>query len=364
MAYDARREDYQRLGLRFAASLDEGDAFAAARSFATFGRRFAQDRDSLPQTDSDRAFYLVAVATHLIDYELPFADEPRAQEIISDGHRVLDEALTLDAHCYDALRMRAAADSSSFEGFLQFLNETADDVRAWCEEQRQAVTRGDADERDALWTNICMRPYVRWLNTQAEQALICGRNKEALRFAHASLEVDPHDGGDVRFTAALAHAKLEDADGLERLLADRRNAGQLRPSDDAWTLLARLALAYKACDFDGARRSVDELLRRYPHAADALIRQQELPDGVFSRLAALPYSEDELILAISEGTVLLQEGVDMQGRGVLSSWLTNVVGTLRPDALLAAMVGDAQAAARGNAEGPSFPTTGGQGSAV
>jgi hypothetical protein len=36
--------------------------------------------------------------------------------------------------------------------------------------------------------------------------------------------------------------------------------------------------------------------------------QKELPEGVFSRLAVSPGSEDELILAISEGTVLLMDG--------------------------------------------------------
>ena len=66
MAFDPKREDYQRLALRFAHELDAGDPMIAARSFASFGRRFAQDRDSLPQSDSDRAFHLVTLATDLI----------------------------------------------------------------------------------------------------------------------------------------------------------------------------------------------------------------------------------------------------------------------------------------------------------
>ena len=62
MAHDPRREDYQRLSLRFAEELDKGDPADAARAFASFGRRFAQDRDGLPQTDADRAFHLVATS--------------------------------------------------------------------------------------------------------------------------------------------------------------------------------------------------------------------------------------------------------------------------------------------------------------
>ena len=40
MAHDPRREDYQRLSLRFAEELDKGDPADAARAFASFGRRF------------------------------------------------------------------------------------------------------------------------------------------------------------------------------------------------------------------------------------------------------------------------------------------------------------------------------------
>ncbi|MBQ1839823.1 MAG: hypothetical protein II128_00615, partial [Atopobiaceae bacterium] len=50
------------------------------------------------------------------------------------------------------------------------------------------------------------------------------------------------------------------------------------------------------------------------------------PDGVFARLAVAPFSEDELILAISEGTVLLQEGRDDAGRGVLGTWIVRQTG--------------------------------------
>ena len=34
-----------------------------------------------------------------------------------------------------------------------------------------------------------------------------------------------------------------------------------------------------------------------------------------------PFSEDELILALSEATVLTQEGRDSLGKGALGSWL-------------------------------------------
>ncbi len=324
MSYDPHREDYQRLGLRFARSLDGTDPVAATRAFASFSRRFSQNRDSLPQTDADRAFHLVAEATVLIDYELPFADDDHAEELIDQGHRLLDEALTLDDRCYDAVRMKQAAESPSFESYYDFLAQEADNVRAACEEAR-AQAHDESPERAMLEADIAMRPYYRWLATQASKAVICGRNREAIRLGEQLLDLDPQDSSDVRFTCAIAYAKLEDDDGLDRFAARTKplvRAG----TDDAWMQLSRIALAHKRHDMDEARRLLHRLIETYPHAAAALASQKELPDGVFARLAVAPFSEDELILAVSEGTVLLQEGRDDAGRGVLGTWIARQTG--------------------------------------
>lgn len=321
MAYDANREDYQRLGLRFARSLDGSDAQGVTRAFATFGRRFAQNRDSLPQTDADRAFHLVAVAATSIDYELPFASDERAGQIIERGHRLLDEALELDPDCHDAIRMREAAAIGSFEGYYDFLREGADEVRAHCEEARRKAAAGFDDERAALEADIAMRPYLRWLATQAAKAVICGHNREAVRLVESSLELDPQDTSDARFTAAIAYAKLEDEAGLDALARHEASRGVRRDGDDAWMQLAHITLAHRQHDLMGARMRLRRLAQTYPYAADALLAQKELPDGVFARLAVPPFSEDELILALSEGTVLLQEGRDRDGRGSLGCWL-------------------------------------------
>lgn len=325
MAYDAHREDYQRLGLRFARSLDGSDPIAATRGFASFGRRFAQDRDSLPQSDADRAFHLVAEATTLIDYELPFADDAHAEELIAKGHQLLDEAMTLDSHCYDAIRMKSAAESPSFEGYYDFLASRADEVRQSCEEARALASKDESPERAALEADLAMRPYYRWLATLAEKAVICGRNRETIRLCEHLLELDPLDNADARFTCAIAYAKLEDEAGLERFAAKTRplmRAG----TEDAWMQLSRLSLAHKRHDLGEARRLLEQLKTTYPQASLTLTSQKELPDGVFARLAVPPFSEDELVLAVSEGTVLLQEGRDDAGRGVLGTWIARNVG--------------------------------------
>lgn len=325
MSYDAHREDYQRLGLRYARSLDGKDTATVTRAFASFGRRFAQNRDSLPQSDADRAFHLVAEATTLIDYELPFADDTHAEQLIDQGHRLLDEALTLDPRCHDAIRMKKAAESPSFESYYDFLTESSEDVRKACEETRSHATTDDSPERAALEADLAMRPYYRWLATQASKAVICGRNREAIRVSEKLLELDPLDSSDVRFTCAIAYAKIEDEAGLDRFAKLTRPLIRAN-TDDAWMQISRLALAHKRHDMGEARRMLNHLISTYPQASLTLASQKELPDGVFARLAVAPFSEDELVLAVSESTVLLQEGRDDAGRGVLGTWIARNVG--------------------------------------
>lgn len=332
MAYDPKREDYQRLGLRYIQELDEGDPTAAPRSFAAFGQKFAQDRDSLPQTDADRAFHLVVMAAQVVDYQLPFAGEAQAEALIKRGKELLDEAIQLDPHCYDAIRMRSSTNAPSIEARYRFLAERLDEVRTYCTQAHDDLTERLGLERSALAEGVAMRPYWRWLASLAEGALICGRNREAVGHARELLASDPYDASDVRFTLAYAYAKLEDEKALEDLAAHYPATATMRPADDAWLTLSRIALAHKRCDFDAARAGLRQLLARYRGGALALIRQSELPDGEFARLCVRPYSEDELILAVSEGIVLLQEGDDRSGKGVLGSWIADEVSKLVPTA--------------------------------
>ena len=332
MAHDPRREDYQRLSLRFAEELDKGDPAGAARAFASFGHRFAQDRDSLPQTDADRAFHLVVMASDVVDRRLPFASDEQAPGLIKRGKELLEEALRLDPACHDAVRMLSSSRTSSLDERYRFLSDRADEVRTSCERARERALDEQLGERAALAADIAMRPYWRWLASLAEEALICGRNHAAIEVAERLLASDPRDTSDVRFTLAYALAKLEDLDGFMALIERYASLSPGRGPDDAWALLAATSLAYRRCDRASARAGVERLLRRYPTGALALIRQTELPDGEFARLNVAPYSEDELILAVSEGIVLLQEGCDREGRGAFGAWLAHEVTRIDPAA--------------------------------
>ena len=338
MAFDARTEDFQRLGLCFASKLDAADPFGAVRSLTEFGQRYAQNRDSLPQTDADRAFHLVARAAELIDYRLPFAEDNAAPGIIESARKLLVEAVALDPTCHDAHRMLAAADNPSFEDYYRFLVDGAESVRTASEVARDMVDLGDEDANE-MGRSLAMRPYERWLASLAARALECGHYRKGVDAALRLLELDPEDQADVRYTLALAYAKLEDAEGLAHLV--RGDTCGKHP-DNPWYALARMALAYKARDFDRAHNEARTLLAGYPGAARTLARQDWLPDGVFSRIVVRPHSEDELILAVSESTVLLQEGCDSREKGALGSWVMAL-----PKVAVAKTDDDAETAASG-----------------
>lgn len=320
MAFDPAQEEYRRLSLRFARTQDLRDPFAVTRAASAFRRRFAWNHDSLPQTDRDRAFHLVARSSQIVDADLPFAEEADVPALVFEARQLLDEALALDPDCYDARRMLAAQECPTFEDYYRFLVEGLDEVRAGAFAQRDAIiARNEPGCRAEA--RLILFPLYRWLAALAARALVCGRYRKALAAAEELLTLDPSDHADVRFTAALAYAKLEDAAGLEALLdrCSRTVPGRQRP--DAWALLARCGLALKLGDEQKAREFLHQILDIYPHAGSVLAAQGEVPDGIFARLSVEPYSNDELVLAVSEATVLTQEGLDQQGLGALGSFI-------------------------------------------
>lgn len=322
MALDPNLEDFQRLSLRYATTLDSSDPFGATRAAIEFGRLFAQKRDALPQTDEDRAFHLVCRATQLIDYQLPFDTIQTAPQTISSARKLLGEALELDPDCHDARRMIAAAESTSPLAYHDALARDAAIVREQCEQLAQDAQTRLADggpELAAAGAALAMRPYLRWMAAASATSLICGRYRLAISEGLEALGIEAGDPADVSFTLALAYAKLEDEQGLASLV---------QPSNPergvAWFSLARIALLYKDERRDEAAAEVTRLLGLYPNAGTTLGRQDDLPDGVFSRIVVEPMSEDELILATSEATVLLQEGCDSHERGSLGYWLASL----------------------------------------
>ena len=58
-----------------------------------------------------------------------------------------------------------------------------------------------------------------------------------------------------------------------------------------------------------------------PHAAEALYFQTEFPDGVYARVNVGVGSTDELVLALSEATPVLQEGLGAPDNASFAAWV-------------------------------------------
>ena len=320
MAFDPKKEDFDRL---FIHHLIETGATEPPnpQQFNSYVAHFSDNPDALIASDKDRAFHLMAQAVERIDYLLPTVNESEGKPLVLDGQKLLERACELDSHCFDALRMHQAMACTALEDHFQYLVEQEEEVHQICIEKGASAAKGVSEEFAEAVVELAMRPYYRWLAALATRALISGRNKAAISYGQKLFSLDPTDFGDIRFTLALAYAKLEDADGLAKLEKQYATVFPPRPPDDAWMMLARLALAFKTNNRECANDLLDKLLARYKTGALTLFMQRDLPEGEYARLNVEPYSEDELILAVSEAAVLLQEGNDFTGRGIFGRWL-------------------------------------------
>lgn len=330
MAFDPIQEDCLRLVLESMRtgrlSPTEGGPFLQRAADA-----FRDDPAKLIGSDVDRSFHLTARAAELTDYRVPFlTDETEAtrQEDVALGY--LREAVELDEHNWDARRMLAELDAESNDAFLDYLLEHREEVaRRTAETVEQA---SDVYEREFAH-DLAHRPYLRWLAAIASRALISGRYRMALSAAEDSLAYAPNDPADIRHTAVMAMAKLEfGVEDLKRFR--RRHAAAYRPEwasrrrillaekrTDPWLLIAQMSAEWRAFDYPAASRTLRALVRSSAHAAQALYYQPEFPEGLFSRVDVEPGGDDELILAISEATPLLQEGLGSPDAAGFAAWI-------------------------------------------
>lgn len=322
MAFDPLQEDVMRAVLselrRKGIPLDSG---LRIRSLIA---SYQDDPSRLIRTDPDRAFHLVAEASMAVDYQAPFVEsDEKADELTSHAQDLLAEAARLDPSNWDAVRMAESLRSPSNEEYVRWLVDGEQAVRESWEAERARGDEGDPYRAEYL-SDLAGRPYVRWLAALSSRAVIAGHYRMALDACERALAFDPSDPADVRFTAVLALAKLETGvDGLDSFRAAHTAAYAERPADDPWMLLARMASGYKAMALDDARRELGRLLDSCPDAGLALHAQREFPDGAFCRVSVEPGSTDELMIALSEATPLLQEGIDAPRNASLAVWVAN-----------------------------------------
>ncbi|MDM8300160.1 hypothetical protein [Collinsella tanakaei] len=330
MAFDPIQEDCLRLIL---------EAMRRERIYplddATFIERgmkqFREDPSQLITCDRDRSFHLTARATEILDYHVPFfTDEVAIEREETRAENFLREAVDLDEGNWDARRMLAALEAQSNDAYVSYLLDNREAV----ERDVLAAVEGARDVYDREYaSDLAYRPLLRWLAATASRAVIAGQYRLAYQTVEESLEVAPGDPADIRHTGMLALAKLEASARDIKQYRSRHAiayqiAGPLRrrhhgaeKSPDAWTLLAQMCVAYRSFDYRGADRALHALMRAYPDAAQPLFYQAEFPDGIYARVNVNPGSQDELILAISEATPLLQEGIGTPDNACFSAWL-------------------------------------------
>lgn len=295
--------------------------------------QFREDPSPLIESDRDRSFHLTARASEAADYAVPkLSDEADIQRQEDAAAGYLREAVELDPGNWDARRMLAELDAESNDAFLTYLLDTRDEV---ARDTARSIVGADDPYAREFARDLAHRPYLRWLAAISSRAFISGRYRLSLRVAEESLDYAPEDPADVRHTAMLALAKLEvDREEIRRFR--RRHAQAYQPEapqrrrhhladkePDPWTQLALLDLAYRSFDYDAANRVLRALIRSVPRAASALYYQMEFPEGLFSRLNVMPGSEDELMIALSEATPLLQEGAGTPDRAGFSLWISD-----------------------------------------
>lgn len=332
MAFDPIQEDcllliLQTMGRQNIMPLDNAEFIQRQMD------EYRQNPDSLVVSDQDRSFHLVAKAAELADYRIPFmTDEEEAMRGDAQAEAYLREAVELDPKNWDAQRMLTAMCADSNDAYVSYLIDMRDTVA----EDIAAVIRAASTPYEKEYAgDLAGRPYLRWLAALSSHAFICGQYTLALNTAMELLEIDPLDLAGVRYTAYLALAKLEcSVADIKKFRAKyaraengpaafQRRGERGQTHQDAWSLIAQINVLYRSFDYEGASHALRLLLRSYPHCAQALYYQAEFPEGLFGRVNVEPGSGDELVLAISEATPLLQEGLGAPDSAGFSTWLSN-----------------------------------------
>ena len=329
MAFDPVQEDCHRLVLE--ALRREKKSLTDSRAVGLLLKQFTEDPAPLIVHDRERAVHLVAKAAEAIDYRIPFiTDDATAEHEAQEAENMLREASSLDPGNWDARRMIVALTAQTNEDYVQYLIEKRPEVEH--DLALKLAAAQDPYDREAAG-DLTRRPYLRWLAALASRALISGRYRMAIDVAEQSLAYAADDPAGIRHTAMVALAKLEYPEDELRRFRSTHAVAYLEPAPlrrrvqaqdkklDPWTLIALMSCKWRAFDYEGAERYLRLLVNSRPHAAEVLFFQTEFPDGVYARVNVAEGSADELVLALSEATPLLQEGLGAPDNASFAAWI-------------------------------------------
>ena len=322
MATDWKGERVARLVTKRAAAL--GDLSQGAVEELT--RSVREDPDAFVDDDEERAFALLV----------------RAQTTLAQG-RAEDEFLSDDQYAAaleDRLaRLRATAEqaleldpSSPDAALLSILGTAADEVDTMLalralDERLTAESPGALGGSGDRWEQPFARPLLRVKAALARSAFGAASFSEARDVSLALLDLMPGDPLGLRFTAAMALARLEDEKGFDDLDVRFERHG------NAWSNLARSLMLFKLDRLSAARRALNGYLRLNEGAAYALLRPVYIEPYLPDRPDAEPGSYWEAALAVHEADPIIVDAPDF------IDWCSDQPGVLEQASTFAAANG-------------------------
>lgn len=259
-----------------------------------------QNPESYIDSDAERAFALLAQAMR------KFNESARDDDLLDDDQYMAarnkrfealrgacQAALSVDADCLDAQLLLTLAAVGRPDKLLDAL----------CELEEKCADEPAFEQLD--WGNPWDRARLRLRAAISRTCADCACWKMALEAASSVLEVTESVGDPLgaRNTAALAHARLEDEEGLNALEA-RFAQG------NAWTSLARCLLLYKLERIPAARRSLRGFAQLNQGAAYAMMRPVFVEVYLPDRPDYAPGSFEEAMAAVHEAEVIIADTPD------------------------------------------------------
>ena len=309
---DARKEQVQRLALKRRRKLGP----LSDEAFEELELAVREDPLRFVDDDEEQAFMQVAQALErheqsrhdddlLDDEQYALKREQRNAKLVA----ACDQALATYDGCVDALTLRLLAlDLSQAELFDRLL-EASEALRA-NEGSVQVPAAGDA------WANVFLRPRLRLQAALARTGINTSRFRMTCDLCVDLLARAPLDALGVRFTCALAMARLEDEKGFDWLDSREGRHG------NAWFHLSRAILMYKLGRVPAARRALRGFDQLCTGGAYMLLQPTYVDTYLPDRPAFEPGSFQESMLCVHEADPIISDIPDF------AAWACNQPGFL------------------------------------
>jgi tetratricopeptide (TPR) repeat protein len=266
--------------------LPANEADAALVELATKIRR--HDFTDIKESDATKAFGLYCRACDQM-YDMLTADDEK------EVAHLLEEAVKLDPHCYDARCLLATREPDT-QKRVAALRDMKREAWLYCSSQVSPEDYMDIEGQPQAWQCWQMRPYMRLVQTLALLYFDLGKNSLAIQEYESLMHLNSADDQGVRMQLIMLYVTLERFGDAQRLF------DQFNGERNCWFLLAMSIARYKQDDLDGASDFLEQLLAYCPDALPVMI-DAKVPQ--FYGMDYVPGSQEEMELAMEDADYLL-----------------------------------------------------------